>query len=699
MFISFFFALLSFNLHASKVVSLSDNTTTFIKSEKLTLKKKDHILAENLVKALKLIEKGSPTIDLFKNLDVETQSSRHFLIFNPMIKSVLNVSILKSTNDLIAFCRNFSTPKENLPIEKKLERVTGNYCREKTLASISKDIEKANMISDEAISFIQENLKFYLTKKNKKNFAIFIQSISDRPEILKRISQVVTSYSVLNEIVPSQEVLQDMEINEQITKLIQMKGFNPLQHQNVFYAEFGKLIEQSYKAINVKEDEKVDLSKITELFTFLKNYIELNQDHLPLGLCLSRLNDLSKSVYRSGLTELSRSIFQYIIKKNDKSILQDTLFSYLWTYIRSEDYEGASNFIDKYRILSNKAENTDPRLKFWVAHTLEKLEKKKQATQIYDEIIISNPLSFYAIMSAKRLHQLNPNSSGVVFYSKNSHSKEENFIIDTNDIDDDNLSSLIRLKAWSKINHAKLLKLELKRLSRHSIPNLVVKYPTEKQLNVKSELHLLNAKIIQESNHLSTFKYLYEAFENRELLFNRSLLEILYPRPYFDDLVKVLGNNSLDPIIVLSLIRQESVFNPLARSPVGARGLMQLMPTTAKRIRRGVSLNQLNNPKINIEVGTKYFKNLLNRYDNNLVYVLSAYNAGESRVEKWKNLYWDTEASILKNIEEIPFLETRNYVKLIFRNIFFYKLLLQKNEISDEAKFNKIYDVSLGFKH
>jgi len=699
MFISLIFAMLSLNLHASKDVSQLDNTSTFLKSDKMNLKKKDHILAENLVKALKLVEKGSISLDLFKRLDAETMSSKHFSIFNPMIKSVLNASSLKSTENLISFCRNFSSPKENLPLEKKLERVTGNFCREKTLSSITKDIEKTKIISDDATSFIQENLKFYLTKKNKKNFAIFVQSISDRPEILKRVSQVVTSYSVLNEIVPSQEVLQDMEINEQITKLIQMKGFNPIQHQNVFYAEFGKLIEQSYKAINVKENEKVDTSKITELFTFLKNYIELNQDHLPLGLCLSRLNDLSKSVYRSGLTDLARSIFQYIIKKNDKSILQDTLFSYLWTYIRGDDYEGASKFIDKYKILKNKTENSDPRLKFWVAHTLEKLDKKNESFQIYDEIINRTPLSFYAIMSAKRLNQLNPNSSGVVFYSNNSNFKEENLIIDIKDIDEDNLSSLVRLKAWSKINHAKLLKLELKRLSNHTIPNLVVKYPTEKQLNVKSELHLLNAKIIQESNHLSTFKYLYEAFDNKELLFNRSLLEILYPRPYFEDLVKVLRNDSLDPIIVLSLIRQESVFNPLARSPVGARGLMQLMPTTAKRIRRGVSLGQLNNPQINIELGTKYFKNLLNRYDNNLVYVLSAYNAGETRVERWKNLYWDAEASILKNIEEIPFLETRNYVKLIFRNIFFYKLLLERNETPDEAKFNKIYDVSLGFKH
>lgn len=692
-FFIFLIFLTNFLTHASdKLLGGSGN---IVDNEKLQLSKSDHIIGEHLIRMIQFTEKGYINTDVLSSIIKETEKSKHYGPFIPWLKSVQQISKLSTTTDLIVFCSEFKQRKETLPLERALERLAGNYCRERALESIGREIDKTKILSDESIRFIQENLKFFLTKKNKKNFAYFIQSQLSKPEILKRISQEVTAYSVQHEVIPSQEVLKDILINEQITKLIQDKGFNPLQHQNVFYAEYGKLIQSGHKLLETKPSE----DKVLEHYRFLKNYLDLNQDHLPIGLCLTRLNDLAKAFFRHGFKDLSRDVFKFIIKKNNKEIIEDAQFFLLWTYIYSGEYKESLKVANQYDLIRNSKSIVDARLRFWIGMIHEELGNTRDAISLYEEIVVNNPLSYYAIMASKKLQFLKPDSSVINFYVTNSLPMTGKISVDIKDLDEDHISSLVRLKAWSKIDSAKLLRLELKRLKNHTMPALLVKTPTEKQLSLKSDLHLLNATFIQNSqNYLATFRYLYEVLDKKEIQFSRALLDILYPRPYLEVLNKFLKGDQLDPIIVLSLIRQESVFNPMARSPVGALGLMQLMPRTAKRFRSSVGTKQLVNPLVNIELGLKYFKNLMKRYDGNLVFVLAAYNAGEARVEKWKGLYFENDESILKNIEAIPFLETRNYVKLIFRNIFFYKLIMDSKEnLSDSKEHNKIFDVHLGF--
>lgn len=668
---------------------------SFVTSEIFNLSRADHIIGEHMVNMMKLVEKGYVNKDVLNKVIQESSKSKHYQPFIPWLLAVQQISKLSKASELIIYCRQYSLIKEHYTLEKVLARIGGNYCRERTLEAISRDIDTNKTIADDATQFIQENLKFYLTKKNKKNFAFFIQSQASKPEILKKLSQEVTTYSVLHEIVPSQEVLKDILINEQITKLIQDKGFNLVQNQNVFYAEYGKLIEQGYKVLDLKS-----LDKAKEHFTFLKNYLELNQDHLPVGLCLTRMNDFAKGVFRATFKDLSRDIFKYIVKKNNKEIQEDALFFYLWTYLSLNEYKDALALANKYDLLSSKTKIMDPRLKFWIAYLYEELDDPKLALKYYEDVVFNHPLSYYAIMAVKKIQVLKPDSLAVNFYSTNSTKKASALSFDSKLLDEDFQSSLMRLKAWSKIDSQRLIKLEVRRLKLYSMPKFLVTLPTDKQTDARSDLHLINARIILDSqNYLSTFRYLYEVLDKKEVVFNRALLEILYPKPFLKELSTALKKDLLDPIVVLSLIRQESVFNPLARSPVGARGLMQLMPTTARRLRRSVRDKHLVNPKINIDLGTQYFKGLVKRYDGNLVYVLAAYNAGEGRVERWKGTLFDSDAPILKNIEAIPFLETRNYVKLIFRNIFFYKLLLEQAELTDPSEPNKIYDIKLGFKH
>ena len=113
-----------------------------LKSEKLKLSKADHIIAENMVNMLKLTEKGYINKEVLSRVLKDTEKSQHFAIFNPWLKKIDKVSKINSTLEFITYCRDYSVKKETLPLEKVLEKVVGNYCRERTLEAIARDIEK-----------------------------------------------------------------------------------------------------------------------------------------------------------------------------------------------------------------------------------------------------------------------------------------------------------------------------------------------------------------------------------------------------------------------------------------------------------------------------------------------------------------------------------------------------------------------------
>jgi soluble lytic murein transglycosylase len=158
----------------------------------------------------------------------------------------------------------------------------------------------------------------------------------------------------------------------------------------------------------------------------------------------------------------------------------------------------------------------------------------------------------------------------------------------------------------------------------------------------------------------------------------RPYWEALFPKAYWPDLHKYSTLNGLDPYLVASLIRQESEFNAAAISRANAVGLMQLLPKTGKTVARQVKLRgysapQLYTPTVNLELGTRYFKNLVDKYNGQYEYALAAYNAGTDRVEDWlgQGHYRGPE----EFVESIPFTETREYVQAILRNANVYRQL------------------------
>jgi len=154
---------------------------------------------------------------------------------------------------------------------------------------------------------------------------------------------------------------------------------------------------------------------------------------------------------------------------------------------------------------------------------------------------------------------------------------------------------------------------------------------------------------------------------------------LLYPVVHQDALLAEAAEQGLDPSFVAALIRQESMFNPTATSPAGARGLMQVMPQLGGRLAESLSYPVwdpvlLYQPDVSLQLGSFHLQELAVRYTEPS-HVLAAYNAGASRVERWARRTGVDDPEVFA--ERIPFVETRGYVRIISRNQELYRSLYE----------------------
>lgn len=167
---------------------------------------------------------------------------------------------------------------------------------------------------------------------------------------------------------------------------------------------------------------------------------------------------------------------------------------------------------------------------------------------------------------------------------------------------------------------------------------------------------------------------------------NVVLMDDGYPQP------KTPSAAPLERALTLAITRQESEFDPRAKSPSGALGFMQLLPGTAKETAKrndmGYSTSRLYEPDYNMTLGSMYLKRMINNYDGSYVMAIAAYNAGPGNVRKWVQLFGTPENNLthaINWIETIPFSETRNYVQRVLENLQVYRAL----EGDDALKLDK----------
>jgi len=151
-----------------------------------------------------------------------------------------------------------------------------------------------------------------------------------------------------------------------------------------------------------------------------------------------------------------------------------------------------------------------------------------------------------------------------------------------------------------------------------------------------------------------------------------------YPTPYRQTIVAASKERKIDPRLILAIIRQESVFRPTAKSPAGARGLLQLTIDAARKYASnagvtGLTENQLYHPETSILIGSEYLKDLFDMFPNLPEAVAASYNGGEDNVARWVKRAGHKDPGVFTS--EVGFDETKGYVQKVMNNFRVYKLL------------------------
>ncbi|MDD0854774.1 lytic transglycosylase domain-containing protein [Halobacteriovorax sp. GB3] len=639
---------------------------------------KNKSIAKSIYDLNRELRYSTPKNYTLSNLEKNIDKSSPFSSYLPLIKKI---KLIKENNLSLQEIRIRCTQKvskESLnPIFNKTIDLLSNYCWKKAIRRINKslkDLENINSIDEVFLS----KAIFHQSKKDHLKLIIRILSRAKKNDkktydLLSKI--VVKNYIHLNQI-PPKRLLDHLPLNQELTNFIQEKGSIGGPDKKYFIGAFNKMKKSARAARKNK-----DYSKVKTFSDHMISFHLENRRYLDTEYTWKTLIKLGYNTLYDEQPATAKHIFKHALHVSSKGDYSQTIFYILWSDILFKDYQSASKTIESLELL-NDFTSFDEKLKFWIAYTFLKIDQQSISKHLFKLITKNSPLSFYSILSMKYISDLE-NYSSPHRLIKKYKDKIDLYSVSKDDFSNDLNLSLARLSTWLKLDLSSYAEKEIQTVLSSDKKHLLTNLGKYKHFSNKEIKRFLSIGLIQSFNnngeYLQTFKLLHSSFNDNLLSVGSRSLKFLFPFEYVKEIKKV--DNSIDPLVILSLIRQESAFNPGAKSHVGARGLMQLMPATARDFNSRVVASQLETPSTNLKIGITYFKKLVRMFDGNLILALASYNAGQNRVKRWIRGHFVDEDPLVM-IESIPYEETRNYVKYIYRNLFFYNLLQDRNRLT-----------------
>ena len=496
---------------------------------------------------------------------------------------------------------------------------------------------------------------------------------------IKRIKQKPSGSMVVNRMKTISRLRLDMYLIKHLpTRLSGLSKFERAKlgeiyaaamHRERFYTKTLKLMKQGYFTENFSMPEDRQLYWQARMWRKKK-------DEGSMAKVIGQINKkypLSKA-HEDILLEVSRS---YKGNNNDevaeiwwKKLLENfpkkrsgeiAAWELAWYHYQQKNWKTSLKYINDG--LRNGINNPEVAAKFvyWQGKLAVQEKKQERAQRIFNNLLSWYPNTFYGMLAQRTMISLVP---------KKIPYKQKDYW-------HDNPPELQANEEKTELEFAEFVMAAGDgNIGAKHIRNLVdLKSP--KELIWKSSLVLDEYGEYRSLQTIVVNHYLGDL--KRIPIKDQQVWTFAFPRPYWMDVQNFSKNAGIDPYLALAIMREESLYQADVVSPASARGLMQLMPYTGKRVAKIIGLKlkdekDLFNPKINIQLGTSYLGQISKRFGE-VIQIAGSYNAGPGRMKEWLKRFPDRDLD--EFVESIPYIETRNYVKRVFRTHQLYKAIYE----------------------
>ncbi len=367
---------------------------------------------------------------------------------------------------------------------------------------------------------------------------------------------------------------------------------------------------------------------------------------------------------RNEPSEVSRYMELALKERITDDELRDKVLWYsAWNERRQKNHARAAEILGELNE-KTQSEFTKVRVLYWLGKTQADLGKADESKATFEKLCLLDPLGYYGLLAHRQL--------GLAISFKRAPTQDGGEILDSD------VPLNFELADWLVLVDEKEALEELLNLSIKS-------YAKQKKQTDEgwTTLFRFYAKG-------GLFAKMYEMLSALPSDRRKSIVEkhpeLLFPQPFLEDVKLAALQYNVDEELIYGIMRQESAFDPRARSGADAFGLMQVLPEVAENIAFAKKISYLHMddlyvPKTNIPIGAAHIRELLDRHRGRFILAVASYNASEKAIANWMKTRFRGDA--LEFIEEIPYEETRIYVRLVMRNLIFYSLLKSKSASID----------------